>query len=169
MPWAVALCGRIFWSYQGRRGSPGGECAGPVGSAGGMNATEAAFQNGPAAKTQSHHWRQRATVRRLTPSRSDSCRRAALAPCCVAETSVTTAARYTLRPRNRREGGVARLRQPATAQQKLRRRSSASSDPAGRPRGLRRNRAEWSTPPHQLHPAARQSAAISSSMAKSSQ
>src|SRR6202011_4544497 len=46
-----------------------------VGSAGGMKAAEAAFQNGPAVKTESHHWRQRATVRRLTPSRSDSRRR----------------------------------------------------------------------------------------------
>jgi hypothetical protein len=37
----------------------------------------------------------------------------------MAETSVTTAARYTLRPRNRNEGGVARLRHSDPEQQKL--------------------------------------------------
>ena len=88
-------------------------------SVGGMNAAEAAFQNGPAVKTEIHQSRQRATVRRLTLNRSDNCRRASFSPCCIAETSVTTAARYTFRPRNRNEGGVARLRHSATEQQKL--------------------------------------------------
>ena len=61
-------------------------------STGGMNALRPTRQNGLAANAPRHHSRQRAMVRRLTPNSSDSCR-AAVAPCCIAEISTTTAPR----------------------------------------------------------------------------
>lgn len=88
---------------------------------GGEKDAEATFQNGLAVKEESHHALQRVTVRRLTPSWSDNCRRADAAPCCNAEISVTTVATYTLRPRNLSEDGVVRLRHSSAAQQKLKR------------------------------------------------
>ena len=108
-----------------------------------MNAAEAAFQNRLATKALRHHARQRASVRRLAPTSSVSCLiRAAVAPCRIVSTSTTTAPRYTLRPRNRSDGGVSRVRQPSSAQQKLNRWLQASMSPASPPRGLRWNRAE---------------------------
>ena len=41
------------------------------------------------------------------------------APCRMAATKMTTAPRYTFRPRNRTDGGVTLLRQPSRSQQKL--------------------------------------------------
>jgi hypothetical protein len=105
-----------------------------------MNRARAVCQNRLAAKVVSHHVRQRATVRRLTPNISESlCTRTAVAPCCIVATSTTIAARYALRPRNRSEGGVLRLRQSRRAQQTLNRQhcSLGSMRARGR-RSLRR-------------------------------
>ena len=60
--------------------------------------------------------------RRSAPKSSVSSRtRRGVGPCRIAATRMTTAPRYTLRPRNRTDGGVTRFRQPSRAQQKLRR------------------------------------------------
>jgi len=136
-------------------------------STGGIKAAAATRQNGLAVNALRHHCRHRAMVLWLTPNSSDSCR-AAAAPCRIAETSTTTAPRKTLRPRNRNDGGVRRLRQRSAAQQKLKRWSKPALSPAGAPRGLRRNRAECSTPPQRAHPAARAAVARSRSKANRS-
>src|SRR5260370_37141996 len=87
-------------------------------STGGMKAAETPRQHGLATKARRHHARQRAIVRRPTPTSSQRCR-AAVAPCRIAETSTTTAPSETLRPSNRNDGRVLRLRQRSEAQQKL--------------------------------------------------
>jgi hypothetical protein len=125
------------------------------------------FQNGLAANALPHHVRQRLTVRRLTPKSSVNCR-VAVASCRIAATSTTTAPSQALRPRKRNDGGVLRLRQRSTAQQKLNRWAYSSPSPPGPPRGLRRNRAECTTPPQRAHPAARAAAARSRSNARRS-
>src|SRR5271166_3098208 len=96
------------------------------------------LQNGVAVNVSRHHLRQRAIVRRSTDTtwlkRSS---RASLTPCCRMAISTTMVATYTLRPRKRSDGGVARERQPSTAQQKLKRWSCSGPRRHGRPRGLR--------------------------------
>ena len=69
----------------------------------------ASSQNGPSAKTVCHHVNHRRTVRAGTPSIGGPRRRvsaAAARPATLA--TITSAPTYTLRPRNRTEGGGAR-------------------------------------------------------------
>src|SRR5271166_6487820 len=109
-----------------------------------MKAAAAWRQNGLVVNLSRHHLRQRSTVRRSTPTSPDSrCILPAVAPSRMIAISTTVAARWTLRPRNRNDGGVLRVRQPSRAQQKLKRQSCSSPSPAGRPRGLRRRRCCW--------------------------
>jgi hypothetical protein len=57
-------------------------------------AARATCQNGVAVKLSRHHVRQRSTVRRLTPTNTDSCSiRAAVAPSRMIAISTTMAAR----------------------------------------------------------------------------
>lgn len=87
---------------------------------GGSSVPLAARQNGVAGNSSHHHRRQRPTVRRLTPTNASRWRiRAGVGPQRSAAISTTTAPKWTLRPRNRNEGGVARWRQSRAAQQKL--------------------------------------------------
>ena len=89
-------------------------------------------------------------------------------PCRIAATSTTTAPSQALRPRKRNDGGVSRaaaqVHRAAEAQALV----VVLAEPAGPPRGLRRNRAECSTPPQRAHPAARAAAARSRSKASRS-
>src|SRR5271166_1154191 len=114
--------------------SAAGSC---VPSSGGMKPARAILQNGVAVNVSCHHLRQRAIVRRSTDTtwlkRSS---RASLTPCCRMVISTTMVATYTLRPRKRSDGGVARERQPSTAQQKLKRWSCSGPRRHGRPRGF---------------------------------
>ena len=73
--------------------------------------------------------------------------RAGVSPLCIAEISTTMAPKNTLRPRNRSDGGVSRLRQPSAAQHRLKRRV-LRSEPGRAAAGFARERA-----PVQLRPA----------------
>ena len=65
---------------------------------------------------------------------------------------ITTAPRYTRRPRKRSDGGVARLRQPSRPQQRLKRVTNSSPAAAiSAPRGLRAKSLRWSGPPQRGH------------------
>src|SRR5271157_2269932 len=134
-----------------------------------MKAAAAWRQNGLVVNLSRHHLRQRSTVRRSTPTSPDSrCILPAVAPSRMIAISTTVAARWTLRPRNRNDGGVLRVRQPSRAQQKLKRQSCSSPSPAGRPRGLRRYWAECTTLPHSRHRPRRAAMAMSRSKTRSS-
>jgi hypothetical protein len=84
----------------------------------------AACQNRLAGNISRHQRRQRNNVRRLTQKCSSSrLNRCAFGPSRSTGKRTTHNPKNTLRPKNRSEGGVARRRQPSTAQQKLARRA----------------------------------------------
>src|SRR5271170_6249412 len=92
----------------------------------------AVLRNGPC-----HHPSHRFVVRAGTPvtRRTDP---SVPSACASMLATSTTAPRYTRRPRNRSDGGVARLRQPSRPQHKLNRRTNSSPACAiSAPRGLR--------------------------------
>jgi hypothetical protein len=108
-----------------------------------------ARQKGLSVNTLHHQSRQRTTVRRLTPTKACSCRaRAGVSPLCIAVISTTMAPRNTLRPRNRSDPGVSRLRHSRAAQQKLKRSRCSGPSPAGTPRGLRSYEPQCNFAPH---------------------
>lgn len=88
-------------------------------STGEENAPQAARQKGILGNSSRHHRCQRSTVCRLTPT-SFFCRRirTGVTPQRIAVITVTSTARYTLRPRKISEAGVVRPRHPSFAQQK---------------------------------------------------
>lgn len=91
-----------------------------VTSAGGTRRLRLTFQNAVRGKCSRQKPRQRAMVRRSAPkSRFSSLTRRGEGPCRMAATKMTTAPRYTFRPRNRADGGVILFLQPSRSQQKL--------------------------------------------------
>ena len=95
--------------------------------AGGAKRPCAAFQNRLDAKSFCHHDAHRFSVLRLTPMISRNLWSRIgdkVAPSALSTT--TTGPKNTLRPRNRTDGGVTRLRQPSRSQQKLNLRSYGS-------------------------------------------
>src|SRR5208337_2014137 len=99
------------------------------------------------ANSSRHHRRHRSTVCQLTSNNErNRAIRCGLGPCNIAVTKTTTAPKYTLRPKNRADGGVTRLRQ--TAQQKLSRLKCSGPSAFCPPLGLRGYRALCSRPPH---------------------
>ena len=82
-------------------------------STGGMKTADFAFQNSVVVKADRHHSRHRVNVRRLMPRASvRQANRFSDTPSSMALISTTIVARYTLRPRNRNDGGVQRDRHP---------------------------------------------------------
>ena len=102
---------------------------------GGMNRAQAARHSGVSGNCSRHQTRQRASVRRATPSVSPSRAAAGVGPAGRADTSTTASPRYARRPRNRTDIDVERRRQ--SAQQKLRRDKKSGRTSPGQPRGLR--------------------------------
>src|SRR5262245_54451590 len=96
------------------------------------SANTAVLVNGPR-----HHPSHRRSVRGAIPV----ARRAAAAPVTVSATTLAptrATPTYTLRPRNRTDGGVERFRHPSRPQQRLKRRATPSTLAASTPpRGLR--------------------------------
>src|SRR5512147_2367717 len=94
------------------------ECGSVASLTPGMTRPRRLCQNRLAGNVSSHQLRQRSSVCRLAPNSSLSWRaRNLLTPCCSADARTTTAPKYTRRPRNRADGGVARVRHPSAAQQ----------------------------------------------------
>jgi hypothetical protein len=109
-----------------------------VSSAGGMKLARAICQKGVAVKASRHHVRHRSTVGRSTWMSAVSRRmRDAVAPSRRIAITTIVAARYTLRPRKRNDGGVLRLRQPCRAQHRLSRKSCSGASLRSLPLGLR--------------------------------
>jgi hypothetical protein len=96
-------------------------------------------QNGIAVNALRHHVRHRSTVLRSTwMSAMNRRMRACVAPSRSIAIRIIVAARYTLRPRKRSDGGVLRLRQPCRAQHRLNRKSCSGGSLHSLPFGLRR-------------------------------
>src|ERR1017187_264939 len=98
----------------------------------------ASVQKADNAKTVCHQTSHRRTVRTGTPFTSlTRPRPTSFVSRPIPLAITTTAAKYSLRPRNRSDGGVARLRQPSTRQHRLSLRVYPSAAPPSSPRGLR--------------------------------
>ena len=103
-----------------------------------MKLARAICQKGVAVNASRHHVRHRSTVLRSTLMSAVSRRmRACVAPSRRIAIRMIVAARYTLRPRKRSDGGVLRLRQPCRAQHRLSRKSCSGGSLRSLPLGLR--------------------------------
>jgi len=109
-----------------------------VTSTAGTRRARATFQNGVCGNCSRQKTCHRAMVRRSAPkSRFSSRTRRGEGPCRMAASKMTTAPRYTFRPRNRTDGGVILFLQPSRSQQKLSLQRYDSGRSSGPPRGFR--------------------------------
>lgn len=108
-----------------------------VSGGGGVNRPRSWVHVGVIANTLDHQRSHRRSVRTGTPLCLLTSLKT-LANSAAELASSTTTSRYTRRPRNRSDGGVARLRQPRRPQQSENRRENPSpADAISAPRGLR--------------------------------